>query len=381
MGNICPFLSTSINQIANIDFGNPTLIGNIDQSDGTTDLTFQNLRGNVNYSNIIQIKTPCIQTECIFWDSSKSRCKFNDLVSGEVFNDVIGTSSDKVQYNGSPQKLIKILSLLEYMDTVFGTTNEALQYDSLITTFGETFSSFGEVIGTEDEANEVGGSILKLLGTENILDYLKDVIGKSSDLIRNGETGILTLMKLTNSFEDVVGSSQDMQSDPSLSKIVKGGTNVQDILNVLGHTDDLNENMTIAEYFHTIIGKKEELDNNDSLIKMFKNIIGTKDQLTNDMSIYEYMDHIHKNHLHFVPHDGYTFDKDAGNTSIPKASILVNEFAGNEDLDGNGYIYGKDFKIKDDDEKPSLLKGIEENPLWVDPNREITWSQYLTELF
>lgn len=66
------------------------------------------------------------------------------------------------------------------------------------------------------------------------------------------------------------------------------------------------------------------------------------------------------------------------NTEPPKATTLINEFVGNEDVDNNGEIYGYDFKISDSDtEKPNILKAIENNPDWSDPTNEITWSQYL----
>jgi hypothetical protein len=62
----------------------------------------------------------------------------------------------------------------------------------------------------------------------------------------------------------------------------------------------------------------------------------------------------------------------------PAASKLINEFMGNEDADGNSYIYGYDFKISGTDvNKPNLLRALENNPDWTDPSIEITWNEYL----
>jgi len=62
---------------------------------------------------------------------------------------------------------------------------------------------------------------------------------------------------------------------------------------------------------------------------------------------------------------------------LPLASRLINEFLFNEDMDGNGKVYGYDFKISNSDtNKPPVLTAIESNPDWTDPTCSITWQQY-----
>ena len=65
---------------------------------------------------------------------------------------------------------------------------------------------------------------------------------------------------------------------------------------------------------------------------------------------------------------------------IPYYVPLVNEFMGNEDRDGDGKLYGKDFKITDDEDKPIALKGLEEHPDWVEPQETINWLDYIAAL-
>jgi len=65
---------------------------------------------------------------------------------------------------------------------------------------------------------------------------------------------------------------------------------------------------------------------------------------------------------------------------IPYYVNLVAEFFGNEDRDKNKKIYGKDFKIADDDEKPIALRGLEEHPDWIEPEETMTWKEYIESM-
>lgn len=65
---------------------------------------------------------------------------------------------------------------------------------------------------------------------------------------------------------------------------------------------------------------------------------------------------------------------------IPYYVPLINEFMGNEDRDGDGKLYGRDFKITDDDKKPIALKGLEEHPDWIEPTETITWPDYIASI-
>lgn len=75
---------------------------------------------------------------------------------------------------------------------------------------------------------------------------------------------------------------------------------------------------------------------------------------------------------------------DTGGTTskIPKATILVSEFYNNEDLDNNDKIYGYDFMISDDDNKPPkkpiILCIVEKSPYWTKPSVEISWESFVS---
>ncbi len=75
------------------------------------------------------------------------------------------------------------------------------------------------------------------------------------------------------------------------------------------------------------------------------------------------IEHIHTGHWHLA------------NATVPKAALLVNEYMGGEDLDGNGLVYGRDFHIAPDcPAKPPMLKSL--------PNEgtPMSWTEYLGSL-
>lgn len=72
-------------------------------------------------------------------------------------------------------------------------------------------------------------------------------------------------------------------------------------------------------------------------------------------------------------------------SAVPPATILASEFYNLQDLDGNGLIYGYDFKITDDFEhtppwKPIILINIEQSPYWSSPVEEMDWLSFLQSL-
>lgn len=58
---------------------------------------------------------------------------------------------------------------------------------------------------------------------------------------------------------------------------------------------------------------------------------------------------------------------------VPKAAMLLNEYMGGEDLDGNGAVYGKHFYITASERPPMLATMPETGTEW-------TWQQYLDSL-
>ena len=71
-------------------------------------------------------------------------------------------------------------------------------------------------------------------------------------------------------------------------------------------------------------------------------------------------------------------------STVPPASVLVNEFYNMVDLDKNSMIYGYDFKISDDAVcaafKPLNLRLLEKSPYWMSPSIQMTWVEYLISI-
>jgi hypothetical protein len=75
------------------------------------------------------------------------------------------------------------------------------------------------------------------------------------------------------------------------------------------------------------------------------------------------IEHIHSAHWH------------QANASVPKAAVLVNEYMGGEDLDGNGLVYGRDFHIAPDcPDRPPMLESL------PSAGRPLSWDEYLGSL-
>jgi hypothetical protein len=100
----------------------------------------------------------------------------------------------------------------------------------------------------------------------------------------------------------------------------------------------------------------------------------------------ELEEHIHNRHNHILQHDASDVDSDIlGSKFIPTiqpALYLLQEWTTGTDVDGNGKIYGKDFKISNNDKsKPMMLKGIEALPDWKNPpnipGSRITYAEYV----
>lgn len=115
---------------------------------------------------------------------------------------------------------------------------------------------------------------------------------------------------------------------------------------------------------------------------------------TSVLPVLKFMRHEHDEHLHMTPHGvlDYLYDEadpeeeprgcNFGPSYSP-AVMLMQEYISNIDLDANGKIYGKDFKISNSDtDKPSMLNGLEQQPAWRNPPSEnnMTWLEYLEEI-
>lgn len=94
--------------------------------------------------------------------------------------------------------------------------------------------------------------------------------------------------------------------------------------------------------------------------------------------------HEHSAHWHAREHEAFQISNlHCGAPQLNEqslAAILTVEFACNEDLDRDGRIYGKDFKIDPLDESmPPMLLALESNPELTATNI-ISWQEYLDSI-
>jgi hypothetical protein len=88
--------------------------------------------------------------------------------------------------------------------------------------------------------------------------------------------------------------------------------------------------------------------------------------------------HYHEGHLHNVPHIVEDISNVVGGasvaTTLPYAATLTQEYACFQDADGNGKIFGLDFKFIVDEFLPPALSGIQRNPELANKDiPEISW--------
>lgn len=313
----------------------------------------------------------CIESQCMMWNDELHICNLTKHgASQEYFEEVLGSPADKDYYGGDP--LIKVASSDESpILKVLGSENDLIDPYT-----NETLLPLAQSIG-------------------GLLPYLRTVLGNEIQKSMMDEDKsifeMLTESSLQEYFNTVIGTEDDKDIHPPLVGVTRQFVELMEyLINVVGHHSDKNEDeekiihlTKILPYFRNVIGEEEDLDMEKSLVSYLIKVIGREEE--SSLSLMAYMEHMHHQHLHFLPHDYDVFDKTlfgetGGVGSIPKASVLVNEFMGNEDLDGNDLIYGVHFKIGDDYSKPVILNGLEQHPLWPDPSHAVSWGGYLQSL-
>jgi uncharacterized protein YicC (UPF0701 family) len=66
-------------------------------------------------------------------------------------------------------------------------------------------------------------------------------------------------------------------------------------------------------------------------------------------------------------------DERSNSATVSYAAILAQEFIQGEDFDGNGMIYGRDFKLEN---PPPILKALEKNTEWKEPSKILSIEEY-----
>lgn len=133
---------------------------------------------------------------------------------------------------------------------------------------------------------------------------------------------------------------------------------------------------------------KEPSTEEDNLMIMLEKIIGKTSEKASaegtGSSLLRELNHMHGAHWHPSQHTCPQIPVNCGQPTsggasfgTPFATVLIAEFMSNQDLDSNGYIYGKDFMIEDSYDKPIMIKSIEQTPEWEDPSITIAWTDML----
>lgn len=70
--------------------------------------------------------------------------------------------------------------------------------------------------------------------------------------------------------------------------------------------------------------------------------------------------------------------KGANKLKPPKASLLLQEYQGGQDMDGNRMVYGRDFMINPNDPQiPKMIKTIQAQSDFPQDIQKLSWQEYL----
>jgi len=210
-----------------------------------------------------------------------------------------------------------------------------------------------------------------------------------SNYVRNYTSGV------SMHYHDCIGSQCQIWDDVNnrcgaqVSDTIqnKNTNNLPLIDSLLGNPDNRNHD-SLINYLQNIIGIDSERDNNASIIKYLQNVMGKEDEKdtidgVDGSSLLRNINHVHSSHWHPHYHTCEEIPTKGGypsghnNFSTPYATVLITEYMSSQDLDGNGFIYGKDFMISDSIDKPIMIKSVEMSPEWEDPDISVSWQSML----
>ncbi len=153
-----------------------------------------------------------------------------------------------------------------------------------------------------------------------------------------------------------------------------------------------DESNHIIANLEGVVGKIAQLDVGNTLIQYLQKILGIDGEARE--SLMKIVEHKHNMHSHPYLHDSSVMSYNniihgdiAGG---PAANVLMTEYLNSEDTDKitivslqslnpeiTGSIYGKHFKIREDDQQcPEILKSIHRNPEFPVNRPLLSWPQY-----
>lgn len=227
-----------------------------------------------------------------------------------------------------------------------------------------------------DNSNSIVAWLQEILGTmserdsgSSILTFMKNMLGISSE--RDSSRSLITYLR------EVVGDSTDSPENSF----------IKEFANVVGVTSEIDATSSMTAWLQRVFGLISERDEGKSFITWAQDIIGKTSDL--DLNPLHYIGSLLKTDTHI--HDGHyhgNIDPHVHYPPVPsmEAMILIAEFMGNQDLDGDkgpfpsppgwGSVFGKDFMVTDNDDCPAALKAIYDHTDWTDPSYSVTWATY-----
>lgn len=92
--------------------------------------------------------------------------------------------------------------------------------------------------------------------------------------------------------------------------------------------------------------------------------------------------HLHKHHEHPLGHRYEHVPPQPGSNftpfgyNMPDVQSLSMEYSMQEDMDGDGKIYGRDFSINNSNEKPFMLRNLDNANVYNTPHHRVDWDDY-----
>ena len=376
--NICPFMSSHIinSAITYVNDGSTQTPAGTDIADG--DIIIAELHGTALLTGEGFLYHPCLEAKCQMWDSVNDRCGMQvsdtvkqskeDLITHfntEVIHtidpidndtktlktylqDILGETGDKAISSDSVLKLLATPSVKEYLEKMIGVEGERDAGKSLT-------AYLKDIAGVSSERDD-GSSVIA---------YLQNMVGVKSE--RDGGKS------LTEYVKNIFGINSEKDAGNSLSVYLQ---------ETLGKVSEKDSEHSLLLYLQNIFGINSEKDAGNSLSVYLQNMVGTdieKDAAEGTgSSLVKSLNHVHGAHWHGANHGCGDIPVACGSwnfgSSAPYAAKLINEYMAYEDLDGNGLIYGRDFKVADSEDKPPMLFSVEDNPAWTNPPVEVSWA-------
>lgn len=198
------------------------------------------------------------------------------------------------------------------------------------------------------------------------IQEVKSTISAESVSISGNVTGVGTALRSELETIQTIMSTDATSISGDISAVVS---------QIVQSAEEMKQELT-NQNINQIIQKLDEIK---ALQTENFGIIETKIQEGNDLD-----SHVHNTHNHPKPHFASDLAEQLGaKSAMPHqpATILMQEWSTNCDLDNNGKVYGVDFKISGrDPNKPMILKGIEQSSDWKNPRTSILYADYLEEI-